>query len=56
MKNHGYNANYDMVMHLAQSMLAGRSLEASLNERPVQESKTNAQGEGPGGVYPPTNL
>jgi hypothetical protein len=33
MKNHGYNANYDMVMNLAQAMLAGRSLEAFLNER-----------------------
>jgi hypothetical protein len=25
MKNHGYSANYDMVMNLAQAMLAGRS-------------------------------
>jgi hypothetical protein len=33
MKNHGYNANYDMVMNLAQAMLAGRSLEAFLNDR-----------------------
>jgi hypothetical protein len=24
-KNHVYNANYDMVMNLAQAMLAGRS-------------------------------
>jgi hypothetical protein len=32
MKNHGYNANYDMVMNLSQAMLPGRSLEACLNE------------------------
>jgi hypothetical protein len=36
MKNHGYNAKYDMVMNLAQAMLAGRSLEAFLNERRAQ--------------------
>jgi hypothetical protein len=59
MKNHGYNANYDMVVNLAQAMLAGRSLEACLNERRAQEAKNKtrkAQGEGPSGVYPPTNL
>jgi DNA-directed RNA polymerase subunit L len=28
MKNHGYSVNYDMVMNLAQAMLAGRILEA----------------------------
>jgi hypothetical protein len=39
MKNHGYNENYDMFMNLAQAMLAGRSLEAFLNERWAQESK-----------------
>jgi hypothetical protein len=33
MKNHGYTANYDnMVVNLAQAMLAGRSLEAFLND------------------------
>jgi hypothetical protein len=37
MKNHGYNANCDMVMNLAQAMLAGRNLEAFLNERWAQE-------------------
>jgi hypothetical protein len=26
MKNHGYSENYDMVMNLAQAILAGRSL------------------------------
>jgi hypothetical protein len=59
MKNHGYNANCDMVMNLAQAMLVGRSLEAFLNERRAQEAKNKtrkAQGEGPGDGYPPTNL
>jgi hypothetical protein len=39
MKNHGYSAYYDMVMNLAQAMLAGRSLEEFLNERWAQETK-----------------
>jgi hypothetical protein len=57
MKNHGYNANYDMVMNLAQTMLAGRSLEAFLNERRAQEAKKqNAHGEGRGGVYPANKI
>jgi hypothetical protein len=38
MKNHGYNTNYDMVMNLAQAMLAVRSLEAFLNERRAREA------------------
>jgi hypothetical protein len=38
-KNHGYNASYDMVMNLAQAMLVGRSLEAFLSERRAQEAK-----------------
>jgi hypothetical protein len=38
MKNLGYNANYDMVVNLAQAMLAGRSLEAFLNEWWAQET------------------
>jgi hypothetical protein len=39
MKSHGYSGNYDMVMNLAQAMLAGCSLEAFLNERRAQETK-----------------
>jgi hypothetical protein len=39
MKNHGYSANYVMVMNLAQAMLVGRSLEAFLNERWAKETK-----------------
>jgi hypothetical protein len=38
-KNNGYDANYDMVMNLAQTMLAGCSLEAFLNEQRSQEAK-----------------
>jgi hypothetical protein len=45
MKNHGYNANYDMVMNLAEAMLAGRSLEAFLNERRAQETKNKTRKE-----------
>jgi hypothetical protein len=40
MNNHGYSGNYNMVMNLAQAMLLGRSLEAFLNERRAQETKT----------------
>jgi hypothetical protein len=39
MKNHGYSVNYDMVMNLAQEMLAGRVLEEFFNERRAQETK-----------------
>jgi hypothetical protein len=38
-KNNGYDAHYDNVMNLAQAMLAGRSLEAFLNEKRSQEAK-----------------
>jgi hypothetical protein len=38
-KNNGYGENYDNVMNLAQEMLAGRSLEAFLNEKRSQEAK-----------------
>jgi hypothetical protein len=37
--NNGYDANYDNIMNLAQAMLAGRSLEAFLNEKRSQEAK-----------------
>jgi hypothetical protein len=45
MKNHGYSGNYDMVMNLAQAMLAGRGLEAFLNERRAQGKKQGTQGK-----------
>jgi hypothetical protein len=38
-KNNGYTCNYDMIINLAQAMLAGRSLEAFLNEKRSQEAK-----------------
>jgi hypothetical protein len=43
MKNHGYSENYYMVVNLAQAMLAGRSLEAFLNERRAQEAKNKTR-------------
>jgi hypothetical protein len=43
MKNHGYNATYDMVMNLAQAILAGRSLEAFLDELRAQEAKNKTR-------------
>jgi hypothetical protein len=36
--NNGYGENYDNVMNLAQALLAGRSLEAFLNEKRSQEA------------------
>jgi hypothetical protein len=49
-KNNGYNEKYDNVMNLAHAMLAGRILEAFLNEKRSQEAKnrirkTNTQTE-----------
>jgi hypothetical protein len=43
MNNHGYSANYDMVVNLSQAMLTGRSLEAFLNERRAQETKNKTR-------------
>jgi hypothetical protein len=39
MKNNGYTTSYDMVMNLAQAMLARRTLESFLSERRSQEAK-----------------
>jgi hypothetical protein len=39
MENHGYSADYDMVMNLAQEIFTGRSLKELLNERRDQEAK-----------------
>jgi hypothetical protein len=38
-KNNGYGENHDNIMNLAQAMLAGRSLEAFLNEKRSQGAK-----------------
>jgi hypothetical protein len=43
MKTHGYSGNYEMVMNLAQAMLAGRSLEAFLNERRARDRKNKTR-------------
>jgi hypothetical protein len=57
LKNHGYSGNYDMVMNLAQAMLAGSSLEAFLNERRAQETKKqNTQGERTNAVHSAASL
>jgi hypothetical protein len=41
--NNGYTTSYEIVMNLVQSMLAGRSLEAFLNERRSQEAKNRVR-------------
>jgi hypothetical protein len=56
MKNHGYNANYDMVMNLAQAMLAGSSLEAFLNERCAQETKNKTRKAKEQAAYTPQQI
>jgi hypothetical protein len=38
-KNNGYTDNSDNIMNVAQAMLAGRILEAFLNEKHSQEAK-----------------
>jgi hypothetical protein len=42
-KNNGYGDNAYNSMNLAQAMLAGRSLEAFLNEKRSQEAKNRVQ-------------
>jgi hypothetical protein len=42
-KNNGYDVNCDNVMNLAEEMLAGRSLEAFLNEKRSQEEKNRVR-------------
>jgi hypothetical protein len=42
-KNNGYTDNPDNIMNLAQAMLAGRSLEAFLNEKRSQEAKNKVR-------------
>jgi hypothetical protein len=56
MKNHGYNANYDMVVNLAQAILVGRSLEAFLNERRAQEAKNKTHKAKEQAVYTPQQI
>jgi hypothetical protein len=42
-KNNGYTDNPDNIMNLAQEMLAGRSLEAFLNEKRSQEANNRVR-------------
>jgi hypothetical protein len=42
-KNNGFTDNPDNIMNLAQAMLAGRSLEAFLNEKRSQEAKNRVR-------------
>jgi hypothetical protein len=42
-KNNGYTDNPNKIMNLAQAMLAGRSLEAFLNEKRLQEAKNRVR-------------
>jgi hypothetical protein len=42
-KNNGYADNPDNIMNLAQAILAGRSLEAFLNEKRSQEAKNRVR-------------
>jgi hypothetical protein len=56
-KNNGYEDNADNVMNLAQAMLAGRSLEAFINEKRVQEAKKQGtQNKDCDGTHTPANL
>jgi hypothetical protein len=41
--NNGYGDNADNSMNVAQAMLAGRSLEAFLNEKRSQEAKNRVR-------------
>jgi hypothetical protein len=42
-KKNGYAGKHNMIMNLAQPMLAGRSLEAFLTERRAQEAKNRTR-------------
>jgi hypothetical protein len=42
-KNNGYDDNVDNGMNMAQSTLAGRSLEAFINEKRVQEANNRVR-------------
>jgi hypothetical protein len=56
MKNNGYTGSYDMVMNMAQAMLAERSLEALLSERRSQEAKTEFARQMSRRCIPPTKF
>jgi hypothetical protein len=56
MKNNGYTGSYDMVMNLAQEMLAGRSLEAFLSEQRSQEAKNRIRKAKEQTMHTPTQI
>jgi hypothetical protein len=56
LKNHGYSENYNMVMNLAQAMLAGYSLEAFLNEWRAQETRNKTRKEEEQTEYTPRQI
>jgi hypothetical protein len=56
MNNRGHSGNYDMVMNLAQSVLAGRSLEAFLSERRAQDIKNKTRKEKEKTEYTPQHI
>jgi hypothetical protein len=56
MKNNGYTGSYDMVMNLAQAMLAGCSLEAFLSERRSQEAKNRIRKAKDQTMYTPNQI
>jgi hypothetical protein len=55
-KNNGYGENADNGMNLAQAMLAGRSLEAFLNEKRSQEAKNRVRKEKTIAEYTPKQI
>jgi hypothetical protein len=55
-KTNGYAGKHDMIMNLAQAMLAGRSLEAFLTERRAQEAKNRIRKAKDQTPYPQSNL
>jgi hypothetical protein len=55
-KNHGYSGNYDMVMNLAQEMLAGNTLEAFLNKGRSQEPKNKTRKANEQAAYTPQKI
>jgi hypothetical protein len=55
-KHNGYTGKYDMIMNLAQAMLAGRSLEAFLTVRRSQEEKNRIRKTKDKTIYTPNQI
>jgi hypothetical protein len=56
MENHGYSADYDMVMNLAQAMLTGRSLKEFLSQRRSQEANNRIRKAKEQAAYTPQQI